>query len=205
MKRKTFILGVVTAALLACLAPAFADDIVGNSEDLNSVYSDHKALKVGDIVTIIVVESTTGYNSASLKTQKDQSLNAGVGVSAWSGGVTSPFPFSPAWGIGGQETQNGNGKSERAGGLTAKISAKVEKVLSNGNLSIKGTKIVQVNDDKQNLVITGTIRPEDISSDNTIYSTFVADAIIQYEGKGPIGEKTSPGIITRFLDWLGIF
>jgi len=205
MKRKTFILGAVAAVLLAVFVPAFADDIVGNSEDLNSVYSDHKALKVGDIVTIIVVEATNGYNSASLKTQKDQSLNGGVGLSSWSGGVTSPFPFSPAWGMGGQELQNGSGKSVRAGGLTAKISAKIEKVLSNGNLSIKGTKIIQVNDDKQNLVITGTIRPEDISADNTIYSTYVADAIIEYEGKGPIGEKTSPGILTRILDWLGIF
>jgi flagellar L-ring protein FlgH len=205
MNRKKFILGTAAVLLLAVFVPAFADDVVGNPEDLNSVYSDHKALKVGDIVTIIVVEATTGYNSASLKTQKNQSLNGGVGLSSWSGGVTNPFPFSPAWGMGGQELQNGNGKSERAGGLTAKISAKVEKVLSNGNLSIKGTKIVQVNDDKQNLVITGTIRPEDISADNTIYSTFVADAIIEYEGKGPIGEKTSPGILTRILDWLGIF
>ncbi len=93
----------------------------------------------------------------------------------------------------------------RSGGLTAKISARVEKVLTNGTLSIKGTKVIQINDEKQNLVIKGVIRPEDISSDNTILSTYVAEAQIEYEGNGPVGEKTSPGIITRILDWLGIF
>ncbi len=81
----------------------------------------------------------------------------------------------------------------------------MEKVLSNGNLTIKGTKVIKINDEDQNLVITGVIRPEDISADNTVISMNVADAIIQYEGKGPIGEKTSPGILTRILDWLGIF
>jgi flagellar L-ring protein precursor FlgH len=204
MKRKILIAAAV-AAVLALWAPVFADDIVKNPDDLNSAYADHKAVKVGDIVTIIVVEATQGYNSASLKTMKQQSLNGGVGLSSWGGGATSPFPYSPAWGMGGQEYQDGSGKSVRAGGLTAKISARVEKVLSNGQLSIKGTKIVQVNDEKQNLIITGTIRPEDVAADNTILSTFVADAHIEYEGKGPVGEKTSPGILTRILDWLGIF
>lgn len=200
MNRK-ILLAAVFAAVLAVYAPVFADDIVSNPDDLNSVYSDHKAFKVGDIVTIIIVESTTGYNSASLKTSKQSNLSAGTGTGMGPDIVTS----ANSWGLFGEENQSGGGKSVRAGGLTAKISARVEKVLSNGNLVIKGSKIVTVNDDKQNLIITGTIRPEDISTDNMIYSTFVADAQIEYEGKGPIGEKTSPGILTRILDWLGIF
>ncbi len=182
----------------------FSDDIA-NSDDINSLYTDHKAYKVGDIVTILVVESTEGYQSASLKTQKQQSISGGMGMSSWGGGVLSPFPYVPSWGAGGQEYQDGSGKSTRKGGLIAKISARVEKVLSNNNLVIKGTKIIQINDDKQNLIIEGIIRPEDIGSDNTVLSTFVADAKIKYEGKGPIGEKTSPGILTRILDWLGLF
>ena len=132
-------------------------------------------------------------------------MQGGMGMSSWGGGITSVFPYVPSWGAAGEEAQKGSGKSTREGGLIAKISARVEKLLSNGNLVIKGTKVIQVNDDKQNLVIEGVIRPEDIGSDNTIYSTFVADAQIMYEGKGPIGEKTSPGIITRIFDWLGIF
>ncbi len=181
-----------------------ADDIV-NSSEINSLYSDHKAYKVGDIVTILVIEATEGYQSASLKTQKQQSISGGMGMSSWGGGVLSPFPYVPSWGAGGQEYQDGSGKSTRKGGLIAKISARVEKVLSNNNLVIKGSKVIQINDDKQNLIIEGVIRPEDIAADNTILSTFVADAKIKYEGKGPIGEKASPGILTRILDWLGLF
>ena len=140
-----------------------------------------------------------------MKTQKKAGLQGGMGMSSWGGGMSSPFPYVPAWGAGGMEYQDGGGKSERRGGLNARISARVENVLANGNLSIKGTKVIRVNDEKQNLIIKGVIRPEDIAADNTIYSTFVADAMIEYEGKGPIGEKTSPGIITRILDWLGLF
>jgi len=70
---------------------------------------------------------------------------------------------------------------------------------------IKGTKVVKINDENENLIITGVIRPEDIASDNTISSTNVAEANIKYEGTGPIGVKVSPGILTRLLDWLGIF
>jgi len=191
-------------AIFAFSNLSIADDVV-NSTDINSLYTDHKAYKVGDIVTIIVVESTEGYQSASLKTSKQQSLSGGMGMSSWGGGVLSPFPYVPSWGAGAQEYQDGSGKSTRKGGLMAKISARVEKVLSNNNLVIKGTKVIEINDDKQNLIIEGVIRPEDIASDNTILSIYVADAKIKYEGKGPIGEKTSPGIITRILDWLGLF
>ncbi|MEI7639964.1 MAG: flagellar basal body L-ring protein FlgH [bacterium] len=179
-----------------------ADDIISD-KNITSMYVDHKAIRAGDLVTIFVIESTSGSQSAGLKTNKEQHLSAGMGLSQWGGGVT--FPSVPSWGAGGMESQAGGGNSSRSGNLIAKISAKVEKVLSNNNLVIRGVKVIQINDEKQNLVITGTIRPEDISADNTILSTFVADANIQYEGKGPIGEKTSPGILTRILDWIGIF
>ena len=206
MRKKGFMTAFAAIVLMFIYSGAvFADDVMRNEEDIESVYTDHKAYKVGDIVTIIIIESTQGSQSASLSTSKEQKLQAGMGVStSWGGGVTSVLPI-PSWGAAGGEYQDGGGKSMRAGSLQAKLSARVEKVLSNGNLVIKGTKVIMVNDDKQNLVIKGVIRSEDITSDNIIMSTNVADAIIEYEGNGPIGEKTSPGFITRFLDWLGIF
>jgi flagellar L-ring protein precursor FlgH len=206
MKKNVYAPVLAACIMILSAGAAIADDIVPNSEDLGSIYSDHKAYKAGDIVTVLVVETTEGYQSASLKTDKQSGLSGGMGMSTWGGGTRIAFPGGvPSWGAAGSEYQNGGGKSVRSGGLIAKISARVEKVLSNGNLSIKGTKVIQINDEKQNLVISGTIRPEDISADNTILSMSVADAMIEYEGKGPIGEKTSPGVITRILDWLGIF
>jgi flagellar L-ring protein precursor FlgH len=202
MNRKKSLLAIImafTAFFFAVMA--YADDIT-KEENIESIYTDHKAYKAGDIVTIYVVESTTGSQSAQLTTSKNQSIQGGMGTSVWSGGQAVAFP---SWGAAGQENQAGGGTSVRSGSLIAKIAARVEKVLSNGNLTIKGTKIIKINDEDQNLVITGVVRPEDISSDNVVSSMNVADAKIEYEGKGPIGEKTSPGIITRLLDWIGIF
>ena len=188
---KKFII-VVVAVLIA--ASAIMADAIVNEEEMDSLYTDHKAYKVGDVVTIMVVESTQGSQTASLKTQKKSRLSGGMGMSSWGGGVLSPFPYVPSWGAGGEEYQDGGGKSSRSGSLVAQISGRIIRVLSNGNLVIKGTKVIK-----------GTIRPQDIGSDNVIYSTYVADATIEYEGRGPIGEKTSPGILTRIFDWLGIF
>ncbi len=205
MKKKIIhFLAAVVFAVIAVPGAALCDEIA-NPDDVDSFYSDHKAYKVGDIVTVIVVEAVEGYQSASLSTSKKQSLGGGMGMSSWGGGVVSPFPYVPSWSMGGQEYQDGGGRSSRAGKLYAKLSARVERVLHNGNLVIKGTKIVKINDEDQNLIIKGVIRAADIQADNTIVSTFVADAIIEFEGKGPVGEKTSPGFLTRILDWLGIF
>ena len=205
MKKKLLMLAAAAMIVMISAPAALISDEIANPEDVDSFYSDHKAYKVGDIVTIIVVEAVEGYQSASLSTSKKQTLGGGMGMSSWGGGVVSPFPYVPSWSLGGQEYQDGGGKSSRAGKLYAKLSARVERVLQNGNLVIKGTKIVKINDEDQNLIIKGVIRPQDIQSDNSITSTYVADAIIEFEGKGPVGEKTSPGIITRILDWLGIF
>jgi len=204
MLKRKFIMAAAAVMFLAFAGALTADEIV-KSEDIDSMYTDHKAYKVGDIVKIIVIESTQGSQTASLKTSKKAGLGGGMGVSNWGGGVNAIYPYSPGWAAGGEEYQDGGGKSVRSGSLMGTVSARVEKVLSNGNLSVRGTKVVTINDDKQNFVVTGVIRPEDISSDNTIYSTNVADAVIEYEGNGPIGEKTSPGIITRLFDWLGLF
>lgn len=205
MKKKSLILAAALIAVFLAAPRAAICDEIANPEDVDSFYSDHKAYKVGDIVTVIVVEAVEGYQSASLSTSKKQSLGGGMGMSSWGGGVVSPFPYVPSWSMGGQEYQDGGGKSSRAGKLYAKLSARVERVLQNGNLVIKGTKIVKINDEDQNLIIKGVIRAQDIQSDNSIISTYVADAVIEFEGKGPVGEKTTPGILTRILDWLGIF
>jgi len=202
MSKKIFLI-LFFIGLLLVNKFVLADDLVSDPNDAKSLYADHKAAKVGDILTVIVVESTSGSQEASLQTSKNQSMGGGMGMSVWSGGKILSFPNS--WGIGGAEYQDGGGKSKSKGSIIGKISVRVEKVLSNGLLQIRGSKVIKINDDKQNLILSGTVRQQDINADNTVLSTYVADALIEYEGVGPIGEKSSPGILTRILDWLGIF
>jgi len=203
MNKKIFLVVFFIGLILLSNKFVIADDLVSDPNDAKSLFADHKAAKVGDILTVIIIESVSGSQEASLQTSKNQSMGGGMGMSIWSGGRVLAFPNS--WGIGGAEYQDGGGKSKRKGSIMGKISVRVEKVLSNGLLQVRGSKVIMVNDEKQNLVLCGTVRQQDINADNTVLSTYVADAQIEFEGYGPIGEKTSPGILTRILDWLGIF
>jgi flagellar L-ring protein precursor FlgH len=85
------------------------------------------------------------------------------------------------------------------------MTAKIVSVLPNGNFQIEGTRYVEVNDDKQTVEVVGEIRPDDISRDNSILSSRVADAKIKITGTGPSSESAKPGILTRVLSWLGLF
>jgi flagellar L-ring protein precursor FlgH len=82
------------------------------------------------------------------------------------------------------------------------MTARVVRVLPNGNLEIEGSREVVVNAENQRLILAGTIRAVDIAPDNTIRSTSIADAKIRFEGKGVVGQKQREGLITRLLHWL---
>ena len=89
--------------------------------------------------------------------------------------------------------------------MTGQIAARVVKVLDNGNMVVEGRRSVVVNNETQVITLSGVIRPEDVTSNNTILSSQVADAEIQMEGRGVLAEAQSPGILFRFLDWLNLF
>ena len=85
------------------------------------------------------------------------------------------------------------------------MTAKIVSVLPGGNYLVEGTRYVEVNDEKQTIEVTGEIRPDDISSDNTVLSSRVANARIKFTGTGPASETAKPGLLTRVLSWLGLF
>ena len=83
--------------------------------------------------------------------------------------------------------------------------ARVVKVLDNGNMVVEGRRSVIVNDETQVITLSGVIRPQDITSTNTVLSSQVADAEIQMVGRGVLAEAQRPGILYRLLDWLRLF
>jgi flagellar L-ring protein precursor FlgH len=97
---------------------------------------------------------------------------------------------------------SGEGKSSRKGKLKAKMTARITQVLPNGNFLIEGTRIVDVNGERQTTVLTGVIRPQDITPENTVFSYDIADAQISYKGRGSVNTAQRPGIFARFLNWL---
>ncbi len=80
----------------------------------------------------------------------------------------------------------------------------VRSVDSNGDLHVSGEQLLRVNNERQEIVLSGRVRPSDIGENNTIASSRLADATISYVGEGSLSEKSSPGIISRVLTWLGV-
>ncbi|MFB3926682.1 MAG: flagellar basal body L-ring protein FlgH [Syntrophales bacterium] len=170
----------------------------------NALFTDKKARYVGDVVTIIIQESSEGANNAKTDLTRNSTVAAGLsGILQTSPGQTILSPLT----LGGTHTNNlaGEGKTRRDSSLTANMTARVKSVLDNGNLVIEGRRQLSVNAEDQFIVITGVIRPEDITTDNTISSQYIADARIVYGGIGVVNDKMRHGWLARILDWVWPF
>jgi flagellar L-ring protein precursor FlgH len=191
-------------ALAATLAgPARADSLFpGSSTDVSrntaaaaSLFSDTKARRVGDTLTIVINESASASSQASTKTSKNESLNYGPGF--------GPLLFNiKNFGVSGGINSTASGSTSRTDSLTASIAVAVVQVLPNGNLVIQGKRRVGMNAETQEITLTGVVRPQDIAYDNTVPSPLVADAQIKYGGRGPVGDKQHDGIISRLFKFL---
>ncbi len=199
--------------------PCPAPGSIWPGERAASLFADKKARHVNDIVTIVIDENSKGGNSADTKTSKDTKTYAGVSsflglAKSLAGGnryLTNGDLVSrgsrPDIEIAGstKDSLAGKGATTRDGTLRARITARVIKVLDNKDLVIEGRRQLTINAEDQYIVITGIIRPEDITSDNMISSQYIADAKIIYTGKGVINDKMRPGWLTRVIDWVWPF
>jgi flagellar L-ring protein precursor FlgH len=163
-----------------------------------NLFSDQRAIKVDDIVTILIVESAKAGSESATNTGKTQSFGV---ESAGGSGLMRLLPQFSASG-GAKIGYDGQGNTSREGSLEATISARVIKVLDNGNLVIEGSKVVEVNEEKGIIKISGMIRPLDIQQNNIVYSSSIADAQITYSGKGVANTAQRPGILARIMNWL---
>ena len=175
------------------------------SDQAKGLYTDSKARNVNDILTILIVEESKSERSAQTKTSKDSSVEAGLNKFPQFLGLENTLKKIFRVDVAAKSTFEGKGDINRSDKVTAQISARVMKVLENGTLLVEGRRAVAVNDEVQFLVLSGLVRSEDVSPDNTVRSTQLADAEIRMEGSGVLAEKQRPGILNRLLDWLWLF
>jgi flagellar L-ring protein precursor FlgH len=161
----------------------------------SSMYSDYKAREVGDLVTVLIIEQAQASQSANTATTKDASVGLGPG-----GGVLADL--IPLLRLSGGDEFAAVGKTTRGGSITAKLTTRVSEIHPNGTLTVEGRQKIIINGEEQEIVIKGVVRSRDISSDNTILSSLVADSEIHFVGTGAVGDKQEPGILTRFFNWL---
>ncbi|HMM20897.1 MAG TPA: flagellar basal body L-ring protein FlgH [Selenomonadales bacterium] len=162
--------------------------------DQGSLFGDRKAREIGDTLTIIINESSTASRTGKSNNAKSgsTSVSAGTGFLKFidSAGASSSDSFTSAGAISNTNTVSGR--------ITVQVSA----VKPNGNLVVSGTQSIKQNGEEQKITITGEVRPDDVSPDNTVLSSYVANAQIRIDGKGPISEKQRQGILTQIFNFL---
>ncbi len=178
--------------------------------EMARLYSDNRASRVGDIVTIRITENASGAKSATTKTSKDSSLDGSIkgafksffGIAGQALSFLSPEASGK---VTMKDSYAGNGATTRNDQLTASMTAMVTEVYPNGNLRILGHREVVVNSERQTMEVTGIIRPIDVDSRNVVPSTAIADAKISYTGFGVVDDKQHPGWFARVFNFISPF
>ncbi len=190
-----------------------SDGSLWRANGQKSLFRDLRAREVGDLVTVNIAESSKASKKANTKTSRESSIDAGISnVLGWEGKINEVTSFGNKKVKGALDTSSlfkasleneheGKGETNRDESMTASITARVTSVTSDGNLYIMGTREVRVNQETQFITLTGLIRPEDISPDNTVLSSYIADARIAYSGSGSVSDKQRPGWLTRLVDF----
>jgi flagellar L-ring protein precursor FlgH len=166
-----------------------------------SMFADRKAARVGDIVTVVVAETAATQSSQSKKTNKDGSLEAGVSSFLFPGsGLGRHKGELPSTSMSGGSTFSGGGQVANSQSLSARAAVLVADVLPNGNLAIEGVRVVTFSGETQYIVLHGVIRPEDITTANTVASTNIADVRIEFISEGSLTDAQKKSWLLKLAD-----
>ncbi|MEP0391775.1 MAG: flagellar basal body L-ring protein FlgH [Erythrobacter sp.] len=190
--KKHVLLGF-TIVLSSVCQPVLAEQLYDRDRSV-SLATDNRPQNVGDIVTVVIFESASATNRVGTRSGKDTSLDGNLGA----GSISETLSF----GIG--SSYRGIGETERSDRFAASLAAQVVEVLPNGDFIIEGRQNMLVNGEKRDIEIRGRIRPIDISSDNTITSSRLANAEINYDGEGFATRSAKPGLLNRIFSFLGL-
>lgn len=199
------LLAGVLLPLCALAAGAAAETLYDPVSRYASLYMTARPKKVGDIITIVIDERSLAQEKSDTEVQKKTDINSSVDGISMLNPFGKKYPLSPLFKFTGQNDYDGEGETNQSNRVNAQIAATVVRVLDTGNLLIEGRRQIHVGKDQRSIVITGQVRPEDVRPDNTIMSTNVADAVIRYEGSGPVSNAGKPTLLHRLLDWLPFF
>jgi flagellar L-ring protein precursor FlgH len=178
--------------------------LFGNGE--NTLFSDKKAMKVNDIVTIVITESVKASSSGKKQTSEittspttafNTLLRGAVHTANLLGGNVQANSVDD---MSSTKSFTGTGSATREESFTATVTARIIKVLQNGNYFVAGTREVMVNGEKQIIRVAGVIRGSDIDSTNTIDSKYISEARIEYKTEGQIARATDKNWFAKLLD-----
>jgi flagellar L-ring protein precursor FlgH len=166
---------------------------------VNNIYSDSKAHRVGDIISVILSENTQAKKNAKTEMKKDNQFNLNPSIGLGGTPITLKGE-SIQLGMSQNSAFKGDAKADQGNSLNGNISVHVLRVLTNGNLMIRGEKWMTLNNGDEYIRLTGIIRSKDINSNNTIVSNKIANARIQYAGTGTFADMNEQGWLTKFFN-----
>jgi flagellar L-ring protein precursor FlgH len=199
---------VEPAARHPAYAPTMPPEPVSPQENNGSIFQpvsgmalfeDNRAHRVGDILTVQLVERTNASKQAATNTSKEQDISLGV-TDILGGPVTMNGRNPLSASINGSREFTGDGASSQSNTLTGNITVTIAQVLPNGNMIVRGEKILTINQGDEFIRVSGIVRPLDVSPDNTVLSTKIADAEITYGGRGTLADSNTKGWLARFFD-----
>jgi flagellar L-ring protein FlgH len=202
---------VLKISMLAALLAATSLCRAGDDDSwkmANALYKDTKARNIGDILTVHITEETLASKDAKSSSSKNSSLSgsASFGHPIVDGRETAWTNASlPAYSLEANRSFQGDGSIENSEKFTASVTVRIIDILPNKNLLIEGQRSLVIQEETMKVHVSGTVRPADISRNNTINSSAIADASIKYESEGPLVKNQKRGLFTRFLNWINPF
>jgi len=209
----------VIVVMSAIGVSAYPDSLWMNQdgETPGSLFTDQKASKIGDIITVLVVDQATATQTAT--GSRDRSSSISGEVKSWSTPalydknnifsgihtIVQNGANKPIWELESANEFSGSGKYAGNYSIRGQITTRVREVLPNKNMIVEGTSEVFVNAEKNTVTISGIVRPEDVTVNNTVLSTKLADAKVRMVGNGPVNDKTKRGVLETVMDWLWPF
>lgn len=167
-----------------------------------SLSEDFKARRPGDVVTIVISEQASASKEAKTATKRDAAITASIPnfMGLETTALADKLNLNALIKASAASSYDGSGSTDRKDTLTATMTARVTDMLPNGNLRIMGRKSVKVNNEEQIIILEGTIRTRDITQDNLVSSSQIADARITYAGKGLVNDRQQPGWLLNIID-----
>ncbi len=188
----------VVARVLPPPAPRTDGAIYQAGQEM-ALFADLKARRVGDVLTVVLNESTNASKNAATTTSKTSAVTD-TGPALFGKSITTKgIPILDTT-LAGSHTFDGEGTSSQGNSLVGSLTVTVINVEANGNLVVQGDKSLKLNQGDEFIHIAGVIRPADIATNNTVTSDKIADAHISYSGKGVLDNANHMGWLTRFFN-----
>lgn len=179
---------------LIVFAPAAWAINLFDEEVYRPLIADRKATLPGDVLTVIVLETSNAQTSADLSSNKEINAALEVGYNRDEQQVR----------FGLKGNGNAGAKTGRNGKIKAALTVRIKKVFANSTYLVEGLQIIRINGEQQRILLRGIVRPEDISPQNTVLSTRLAQAQITYTGAGSVSNAQDRNYIYKVLSYIGL-